>query len=91
VKKPGEVGGTGVDSAHPAGKALDVHRSSYAQHARDLTVSTFATALSVSPRTVRDWLAAGEVKARRTVGGHWRIPRSELDRLRVPAPTSAAA
>lgn len=91
MKKPGEVGGTGVDSALPAGNPPNVHRSSYAQHARDLTVSTFASALSVSPRTVRDWLAAGQVKAHRTIGGHWRIPRSELDRLRAPAPQSAAA
>ncbi len=44
-----------------------------------LTTSQAAKLLSVSPDTVLKWVRAGKVKSRRTLGGHFRIPISELN------------
>jgi excisionase family DNA binding protein len=43
-----------------------------------LTTTEAAKLLSVSPDTVLKWVRAGKVKSRRTLGGHFRIPVSEL-------------
>lgn len=43
-----------------------------------LTTSQAARLLSVSPDTVLKWVKAGKIKSRRTLGGHFRIPASEL-------------
>lgn len=40
-----------------------------------------AKALGVSALTVWRWCKKGKIKAWRTPGGHYRIPREELDRL----------
>lgn len=44
-----------------------------------LTTSEAARLLKVSPDTVLKWVKAGKVKSYRTLGGHFRIPVSELD------------
>jgi excisionase family DNA binding protein len=44
-----------------------------------LTTTEAAKLLSVSPDTVLKWVRAGKVKSHRTLGGHFRIPLSELD------------
>ena len=44
-----------------------------------LTTSQAARLLKVSPDTVLKWVKAGKVKSHRTLGGHFRIPLSELD------------
>lgn len=44
-----------------------------------LTTSEAAKLLSVSPDTVLKWVRAGKVSSYRTLGGHFRIPVSELD------------
>jgi excisionase family DNA binding protein len=49
-----------------------------------LTTTEAAKLLSVSPDTVLKWVKAGKVKSHRTLGGHFRIPVSELD---IPAKT----
>lgn len=49
-----------------------------------VTVSALARVLRVSDRQVRRWCESGLVQATRTPGGHYRIPRSELERLRTP-------
>lgn len=42
-----------------------------------------ADALGVDARTVRRWCAEDQISgAIRTEGGHWRIPRSEYERLK---------
>lgn len=49
-----------------------------------LTVSQFARALGVTPKTVRRWLYDGKIRGSKPAGGQqdlWRIPRSELERL----------
>ena len=46
-----------------------------------LTTTQAARLLSVSPDTVLKWVKAGKVKSYRTLGGHFRIPASELDGL----------
>jgi len=43
-----------------------------------LTTSQAAKLLAVSPDTVLKWVKAGKIKAHRTLGGHFRIPASEL-------------
>lgn len=50
-----------------------------------LTTTQAARLLSVSPDTVLKWVKAGKVKSYRTLGGHFRIPVSELQ---IPAGTS---
>jgi excisionase family DNA binding protein len=43
-----------------------------------LTTSQAARLLSVSPDTVLKWVKAGKIKSKRTLGGHFRIPTSEI-------------
>ncbi len=43
-----------------------------------LTTSQAAKLLSVSPDTVLKWVKAGKIKSNRTLGGHFRIPISEI-------------
>jgi excisionase family DNA binding protein len=43
-----------------------------------LTTTQAARLMSVSPDTVLKWVKAGKVKSYRTLGGHFRIPVSEL-------------
>jgi excisionase family DNA binding protein len=58
-----------------------------------MTTTQAARLLSVSPDTVLKWVRAGKVKSYRTLGGHFRIPISELESLAVTAraPLRAAA
>lgn len=44
-----------------------------------LTTSQAARLLSVSPDTVLKWVKAGKIKSKRTLGGHFRIPASEIN------------
>ena len=44
-----------------------------------LTTSQAAQLLSVSPDTVLKWVKAGKIKSNRTLGGHFRIPASEIN------------
>ncbi len=46
-----------------------------------LTTTQAAEVLSVSPDTVLKWVKAGKLRASRTLGGHFRIPFEELQRL----------
>lgn len=43
-----------------------------------LKLSEFAELLGVSTKTVKRWIAKGEISARRTPGGHWRIDADQL-------------
>ncbi len=43
-----------------------------------LTTSQAAKLLSVSPDTVLKWVKAGKIKSKRTLGGHFRIPNTEI-------------
>ena len=45
---------------------------------RYLTTTQAARLLSVSPDTMLKWVRAGRVKSHRTLGGHYRIPLTEL-------------
>lgn len=72
-----------------AKRPVDTHAQS-SPTAPLVTVSALARALSVSDRQVRRWCESGQIKATRTPGGHYRIPRSEIARL-LPAKVSAAA
>lgn len=44
-----------------------------------MTTTQAAKLLSVSPDTVLKWVKAGKIESTRTLGGHFRIPRSALD------------
>jgi excisionase family DNA binding protein len=46
-----------------------------------LTASEVGAALRVSPVTVRRWLLSGALRGVK-VGGAWRIPQAEVDRVR---------
>ncbi len=50
----------------------------------DLSAAEFAAAKGVSIRTVRNWIAAGYVRATRVGPRLVRIPASELDRIGTP-------
>lgn len=41
-----------------------------------LTVTEAAAALGASHRAILNWLSGGELPGIRTLGGHWRVPRS---------------
>lgn len=49
-----------------------------------VTVRDAAEALAVSEKTIRNWLAAGHLKADRVGPRLIRIPASELDRIGRP-------
>ena len=49
-----------------------------------LTMAQAAERLGVSPPTLRRWAAQGRINARRTLGGHRRIPASELPSIVLP-------
>ncbi|HVO81499.1 MAG TPA: helix-turn-helix transcriptional regulator [Terriglobales bacterium] len=40
-----------------------------------------ALLLNISYPTIKQWIYGGKLKTARTAGGHYRIPRSELDRF----------
>lgn len=44
-----------------------------------LKLSEFASALGISVKTARRWIASGRIEALRTPGGHWRIPSDQLE------------
>jgi putative resolvase len=46
-----------------------------------IKLSEASRLLQVSQKTLRRWDKAGKLKTIRTVGGHRRIPSSEIDRL----------
>jgi excisionase family DNA binding protein len=55
-----------------------------------LTTTQAARLMSVSPDTVLKWVKAGKVKSYRTLGGHFRIPVSELS-IPLAAESGAAS
>ena len=58
---------------------------------RDYSTGRAASELHVSPSHVRALCQSGMIAARATQGGHWRIPRDEVERLRregIPSPPS---
>ena len=48
----------------------------------NVSTSDFAERFSVSPRTVRNWIARGKLEAFQIPGGQYRIPVSEAERLK---------
>lgn len=65
---------------------------SHVQSAQLLTAGTVAKRIGVCRKTVNRWCESGEIRgATRTAGGHWRIPRTEVERRKAPAPERAAA
>jgi MerR family transcriptional regulator, light-induced transcriptional regulator len=56
-----------------------------------LTTGEAAERLGVTVSTVKRWVDAGEVRAERTVGGHRRIPESEVERLAAAVRGEAGA
>lgn len=50
---------------------------------REMFVSTIEAAkmLGVTVRTVQNWVDSGKLSAKRTMGGHRRIPRSDVENL----------
>ena len=54
-----------------------------------LTVRAAAQQLGVSYPTLKQWIYRQAVETMRTPGGHYRIPESEIERLRAqPTPTA---
>jgi excisionase family DNA binding protein len=59
--------------------------------ARYVTAGALARALNVARRSVERWCKSGKIQANRTPGGHWRIPREEIDRLLATGADALAA
>lgn len=78
--KVGEVGGSEVDAAKSAEHSTNRPMDTCVQRS-PVTVSALARSLGVAARTVREWCEQGKLVATRTLGGHWRIPRDEAERL----------
>ena len=49
-----------------------------------------ARRINVSYPTLKQWIYHGKVRSVKTPGGHYRIPRSEIDRLTEPKRASGA-
>ncbi len=45
------------------------------------TPREFAQLMGVHALTATAWCREGQVKAQKTLGGHYRIPRTEIERL----------
>ena len=45
------------------------------------TVEEVAKKLKVRPRTVREWIKKGQIKASKLPSGQWRIKEEELRRI----------
>ena len=50
-----------------------------------------AELLGISYPTLKQWIYQGKIGSVKTAGGHHRIPREEVDRLRSPGTVAAAA
>lgn len=50
-----------------------------------------ATLLGVNPKTVARWAREGKLRAYRTLGGHRRFRRDDVEALLQPEPNDAAA
>jgi excisionase family DNA binding protein len=55
------------------------------------TTGQVADELKVSTQTIRNLVTSGQIKAERSAGGHFRIPPSELERLKALESLPAAA
>jgi excisionase family DNA binding protein len=44
-----------------------------------LKLSEFSRTLGISTKTARRWIDSGQIEARKTPGGHYRIPSTELN------------
>ena len=65
-----------LESAHPAGDVSDP------QVPQDLiTPREVASLFCVNPKTVTRWAVAGRLTAYRTLGGHRRFSRAEIEQL----------
>lgn len=60
-----------------------------------LTIRQAADLLHIQPETLRVWLRLGRIGGTKTITGHWRISRAEVDRARgvaeEPMSTEAGA
>lgn len=54
-----------------------------------MTPSEVADMFRVDPKTVTRWAKAGKISATRTLGGHRRYHRDEVERLLEPWPPSS--
>lgn len=64
-------------------RLAEVEAQQQAAAAGDLmTTAEVAEGLRVDPKTVGRWCQTGRIKRVKTPGGHWRIPRSEFERMR---------
>lgn len=52
-----------------------------------MTPAEVASLFGVDPKTVARWARAGKISSTRTLGGHRRYLRSEIEQLLNPEPT----
>ena len=48
----------------------------------EVSAAEAARLMSVDKATVIRWIRAGKLEGWQTPGGHWRIPRTEIERIR---------
>lgn len=56
-----------------------------------LTLSAAARVLEVSPATIRRWCDENRLTVRRTLGGHRRVLRLDVEKAAKTTPTKAAS
>ena len=52
-------------------------------HPDFVRVTEAAEQLGVSPQALRSWARRGLIRVIRTAGGHYRVPRAEVTRLKL--------
>lgn len=57
-----------------------------------ISLRSAARVLSVHKNTLKNWRRAGKIILVQLPGGHWRVPRSEIARIRagIPLPAKGA-
>lgn len=78
----GETGGGDVSHLTPEDAEFIDHREIEVDAFLHLMGDPALTPCGVDRATVGRWVKAGKVKAWRTPGGQYRIPESEVERLR---------
>lgn len=67
---------------------MSINNPNHSLDANTVTLSQAAEMLGVTTKTIRNWEEKGKIVTTRTLGGHRRVPLSEIDRIQGKVETS---